>query len=385
MSFRAPKPPKRKGVSGSALQPSSYLTPASPSKTPAARHLVPPSVIPRNRRPRNSRDLYLPGPEQILTLPGQSYSQMPFSSHGRSANATSTHVPQNVGRHTGARDCSADPDDNPYRSPGAFDIINDIFVADAPKSEELQREKQRQKKEKQWKKWTQEVIPSLLRPHLRLLRKSASLRSIPQHTDYHCKCGGTSSRRLKVVCVSFEREFYILYDVSASVCWIQDMFAYILIILSVLKSIEITACRCGPAALQLLSRGLFPCAPTAPTLAVDIKMLEFVRELFVRMPPNTTAWCDTLEAFLGKRAYKLTTRVRFPTPLATFADGGIQDTLRRRFSNALQWYFSLVNATEVHIQTSLENARSFLKDSTEQDGVGGSPMDEGSLLFPVAT
>jgi hypothetical protein len=69
----------------------------------------------------------------------------------------------------------------------------------------------------------------------------------------------------------------------------------------------------------------------------------------------------------------------------TFADGGIQDTLRRRFSNALQWYYSLVNATEVHIQTSLENARSFLEDSTEPDGLGGSPMDEGLLLFLVAT
>jgi hypothetical protein len=236
MSFRAPKPPKRKGVSDSVLQPSSSLTAtstslstscsASPSKAPAARHLVPPSMIPRSRRPRNSRDLYLPGPEQILTLPGQSYSQMPSSSHVRSTNASSTHVPQNVGRHTGAHDLSAGPDNNPYRSPGAFDIINDIFVADAPESEEFQREKQRRKKEKQWKKWTQEIIPSLLRPHLRLLRKSASLRSMPQHTDYHCKCGGTSSRRLKVVCVSFEREFYILYGISAPVCWIQDMFAY---------------------------------------------------------------------------------------------------------------------------------------------------------------
>jgi hypothetical protein len=39
-------------------------------------------------------------------------------------------------------------------------------------------------------------------------------------------------------------------------------------------------------------------------------MLEFVRELFVRMPPNTTSWCETLEAFLGKQSYKLKTRVR---------------------------------------------------------------------------
>ena len=76
-----------------------------------------------------------------------------------------------------------------------------------------------------------------------------------------------------------------------------------------LQSIEIRACQCSPAAMQLLSHGLFPCAPIAPTLAVDLKMLDFVRELFVRMPHNTTSWCDTIEAVLGKRGYKLTTRV----------------------------------------------------------------------------
>lgn len=76
-----------------------------------------------------------------------------------------------------------------------------------------------------------------------------------------------------------------------------------------LQEIEIRACQCCPAALQLLSRGLFPCAPIAPTLAVDIKMLDFVQELFVRMPPNTTSWCEAIEALLSKRGYKLTTQV----------------------------------------------------------------------------
>ena len=79
-----------------------------------------------------------------------------------------------------------------------------------------------------------------------------------------------------------------------------------------LQSIEIEICDCRPAALHLLSRGLFPCAPTAPTLAVDLNMLDFVRELFLRIPPNNSAWCDTLESFLGDRRYKLTTRVSNP-------------------------------------------------------------------------
>ena len=72
---------------------------------------------------------------------------------------------------------------------------------------------------------------------------------------------------------------------------------------------EITPCNCMPAAVQLLSYGLFPCAPDRPSLAVDLNMLQLVQELFVRSPPNHTAWCDTLEVFLDARHYKLQTRV----------------------------------------------------------------------------
>lgn len=62
--------------------------------------------------------------------------------------------------------------------------------------------------------------------------------------------------------------------------------------------------------MQLLSRGLFPCAPSFPTLAVDLNMLDFVHELFVNSAPNITAWCETLEGFLNDRQFKLSTRVR---------------------------------------------------------------------------
>jgi hypothetical protein len=44
-------------------------------------------------------------------------------------------------------------------------------------------------------------------------------------------------------------------------------------------------------------------------------MLEFARELFLRVAPNDTAWCDTLESFLGGRTYKLTTQVSWPKQL----------------------------------------------------------------------
>ncbi len=69
-------------------------------------------------------------------------------------------------------------------------------------------------------------------------------------------------------------------------------------------------CTCKEPALQLLLMGLFPCAPLLPSLAVDLQMLDFAQGLFRNAAPNTTAWCETLEGFLGTRNFKLETRVR---------------------------------------------------------------------------
>lgn len=82
-----------------------------------------------------------------------------------------------------------------------------------------------------------------------------------------------------------------------------------MLIILILGIEKLVVCTCTEPALQLLSRGFFPCAPTEPTLAVDLNVLDFARELFVNAAPNTTAWCDTLEGFLGSRKFKLTTRV----------------------------------------------------------------------------
>src|SRR5262245_13442079 len=79
-----------------------------------------------------------------------------------------------------------------------------------------------------------------------------------------------------------------------------------------IELIELHICQCSTAALQLLSRSLFPCAPLEPSLAVDLKMLQFAKELHLRSPPNNTAWCEALESFLESRGYKLQTRVCTP-------------------------------------------------------------------------
>jgi hypothetical protein len=72
---------------------------------------------------------------------------------------------------------------------------------------------------------------------------------------------------------------------------------------------ELLICGCNTAAHQLVSRGFFPCAPIAPTLAVDIRVLQLVKELFVRLAPNVTGWCDAFEALLDGMGYRVSAKV----------------------------------------------------------------------------
>ncbi|KAI6114657.1 hypothetical protein EV401DRAFT_2058510 [Pisolithus croceorrhizus] len=185
---------------------------------------VPPPLA-RHRRPPRTKGLYLPAPPPVFILPGrQRLAQDP------SATSRHHHHP-------------------PAGGPGIFDYEDDAL----------------QKREIQWQRWSQDVIPALLNPYLQYLEASESLR---------------------------------------------------------LEEIKISYCACTPAPVHLMESGLFACSPVAPTLAVDLRVLEFMRTLFVRLTPNTTAWCEALESFLDGQGYQLQSK----------------DNLRRQFSNAYHWY-----------------------------------------------
>ncbi|THU94094.1 hypothetical protein K435DRAFT_563197, partial [Dendrothele bispora CBS 962.96] len=161
-----------------------------------------------------------------------------------------------------------------------------------------------EKKEEQAENWLRKVIPFLLHPYMEMLRESESLRIAPTlKIDEGCSCART--HELKLIIVRFDS------DLTVPCCT-----------------------NSTPVAVQLVRSGLFPCAPYRPTLAVDIRMLDFVTRLFLRISPNHTAWCSALEDFLGAQGYRL---------IGT-------DPLRRRFSNALQWFMSLQHATTEYVK-----------------------------------
>jgi Kyakuja-Dileera-Zisupton transposase len=165
-------------------------------------------------------------------------------------------------------------------------------------------------------RWNHVVIPSLIPAFMlfereRLLPKEERTAVQIEET---CRCG-KQWKALKIICVYFEH----------------------------LEHIELHVCGCPSrtAARQLVLRGLFPCAPLHPSLAVSIDMLEFVAELFVQQAPNERAWAATLENFLRRRGFK-------------FAGN---DSLRRRFTSALAQYQVLVRVVDQEMSAVVNSCR----------------------------
>ncbi|KAH8115012.1 hypothetical protein DFH11DRAFT_1507975 [Phellopilus nigrolimitatus] len=216
--------------------------------------------------------------------------------------------PQNPAESAVAAAASA-TDDNPFIVPNDTEYETSIggvplFISSRQVPLDPAISRHRRKRIRQCERW-KEVLPSLIDPFLDVLRRSESLRNpVPPPELSSCSCA-SERKTIHVVCVYF-------------------------LTLSIV-SIEICSCRSAP--LQLLERGLFGCAPCLPTLAVDLNLLDFCAELFLRTPPNQTAFCNTLEHFLKARGYAMEST----------------DSLRKRFSKSLQWFCALRDAAWNHV------------------------------------
>jgi len=108
-------------------------------------------------------------------------------------------------------------------------------------------------------------------------------------------------------------------------------------------------------------------------------MLLFVTKLFVRVSPNNTAWCATVEDFLKGLGYRLASAVcayffTHPSDLVLFHIN--QGSLRRRFGVALMWFNSLQAATTSHTDKVLLCVRKLiteLDDGIQQPAPSETP------------
>ncbi|KAJ7454484.1 hypothetical protein FB451DRAFT_1373547 [Mycena latifolia] len=252
--------------------------------------------------PHRKRTLRCPGSPGSPGLPGRPWAQ-------RSASTR-----QNSSAHQQSARCvssqRADTDATPSATPSqprplprvaqdqdAYDNCDMVAPEQTPPSDPTQH---RRKRGAQWRRWQLEVIPTVLPHFTRVLHATKPLRhctDLPLPTASLGSCACKTSRVCKIAIIQF----------------------------SSVDDAQLRICSCSPAAVQLIQCGAFPCTPLAPTLAVDLRVLEFTMNLFLQITPNNTAFSTTLERCLGAMGFQLQH----------------QNSLRRRFGNCLMWYIHL--------------------------------------------
>jgi len=149
-----------------------------PLHAPPVPNLLPVGGIPSARWPYASLGLFLGVQGQVAT-PSSVFSQV---------------MPQGQALHEAGDEAAGEM--------VMFEESEDELSTEDDDKEEAAR--QIGKKEWQWRKWSEDVIPALLEPYLELLRESESLRDVSGARNAEGCKGCRDKRQLEVVCVYFE-------------------------------------------------------------------------------------------------------------------------------------------------------------------------------------
>ncbi|KAF8135243.1 hypothetical protein K438DRAFT_1911669 [Mycena galopus ATCC 62051] len=198
--------------------------------------------------------------------------------------------------------------------------------------------KHRRKRAAQWQRWQNETLPALLPEYARMMQETKSLRDMEGRESQASPCACHKEIH-KVAVVRF----------------------------SSIEDFEIHSCKCAPVPVQLMRMGAFGCSPVKPSLAVDLRVLEFTLNLFLQISPNNTAITVALERVLGNMGFQL----------------DHQHSLRRRFGNCLMWYTHLRNLLKHDLQINLEAVREAIlrldnTSSPSETDTPASPSQSGS-------
>jgi hypothetical protein len=187
MSFRAPRILKYNKSSS----PSKSATAAEGNAVASSSNLVNVDSLPTERRPYDSQDIYVDR-ERLLFAPGGPFTQ-PVDPASR---RPSTHQASSVGAGAGSD----------YHGLANTIRVTNPIVTDASGVEQL---RYRRHKEESYRKWMNDVIPSLVVPYLTLLKQTVSLQqpANPEVAALVSPCAhGHLHRQLNVTCVYFNSE-----------------------------------------------------------------------------------------------------------------------------------------------------------------------------------
>jgi len=148
-------------------------------------------VIP-SRRPYGSKDLRLSFEGRVSTSIGM-FSQV-----------LAEEMPEEMPAAIGIGDVSSPT--VVTADEGAADNMNE---SDDDLADVLAREKRMAKRQRQWRKWSEDVIPALLQPYMALLRETQGLREIDSKRQPNSCTGCLGGRLLDVTCVYFQSRLII--------------------------------------------------------------------------------------------------------------------------------------------------------------------------------
>lgn len=78
-----------------------------------------------------------------------------------------------------------------------------------------------------------------------------------------------------------------------------------------LNELELNVCDCRPAPDQLIRQGLFPNAPSRPSIAADFQLLDIISASFIHLALNVTGWVALLEQIWSSNGFHFLYKVRF--------------------------------------------------------------------------
>lgn len=184
----------------------------------------------------------------------------------------------------------ANPADNQDRLPDPG------IIFDIERTPPISPSKHRKKRAAQWHRWDQEIIPLLIPHYSWVVWETKCLRELeklgPPVQDCDCIPRNQTVTIMRFSCTCQCSRGEMCTNVIAAV---EDM--------------DVPVCDCRLAAVTLVRSGAFPCAPLKPSLAVDLRVLEFAFKLFLNVAPNHTAFSTTLETILSTMGYQLNHQV----------------------------------------------------------------------------
>ncbi|KIJ25089.1 hypothetical protein M422DRAFT_273977 [Sphaerobolus stellatus SS14] len=206
-------------------------------------------------------------------------------------------------------------DDDHWGAEALFAAGGSPMLLDGVVGPKVPSPRYRLRRVRQFARWQEEIIPLLIQPYLDI-RYSTKCGRVPLELDDSevwgmggiCSCG-QKGYTIRIILAHWDR----------------------------LEETRLRYCKCKPAAVTLMKHGMMACSPIQPSIAFDINLMELISLTMLNMAPNVTGWTLSLETFWLRRGYTL----------------GLREALRKRFSNAIQWFNVLEDAVTTHVANEM--------------------------------